>query len=557
MTGEGAGMTSGRREGMMTSSGGDGGVLDGQGLLAALMGGAEWLQTNKGAVDALNVYPVPDGDTGTNMLLTIQTALREAQENPGDGTVGAMAAVIGQGALRGARGNSGVILSQYLKGFAQGLEGVATMDGPALAKGLQAASAAAYGAMSKPVEGTMLTVGREAGEAAGASGSSDVIETLRVAADESQRSVERTPELLPVLASAGVVDSGGQGIAVILRGALSAVTGEDPGPAIETPTISSIDPSMYGDQDSGAWGYCTEFVLMEPISTMDSIRATMALFGESESIVEGDGLVRVHLHTSEPEIVLTEAEGMGRLEQVSIRDMDQQHQQFLAGHGEDVDNVVCGVVSVAAGPGFVRIMRGLGAGSIIWGGQSMNPSAEEIAEAVESIPAPDIIILPNNKNIAATAEVSRDLIHSKAVTVLPTESVQQGVAALLAYSATASVQDNLDGMRGAVEELRWAEVTFAVRDGQSGDVTYAANQPIGLLEGELVVSGETPEAVAQALVERIGPEGEALVTLFYGAGVTEEQAESAAEAVRAVCSDEVDVEVQSGGQPLYPYLISE
>ena len=249
----------------MTSTGGDGGVLDGQGLLAALTGGAGWLQTNKAAVDALNVYPVPDGDTGTNMLLTIQTALRDAQENPGDGTVGAMAAVIGQGALRGARGNSGVILSQYLKGFAQGLEGVGTMDGPALAKGLQAASAAAYGAMSKPVEGTMLTVGREAGEAAGASGSSDVIETLRVAADESQRSVERTPELLPVLASAGVVDSGGQGIAVILRGALSAVTGEDPGPPIETPTISFIDPSMYGDQDSGAWGYCTEFVLMEPI----------------------------------------------------------------------------------------------------------------------------------------------------------------------------------------------------------------------------------------------------------------------------------------------------
>ncbi len=539
----------------MTSSN-SAGTLDGQGLLDALAGGAEWLQANVDAVNALNVYPVPDGDTGTNMMLTLQTALRDAQENPGDGTVGAMSAVIGQGALRGARGNSGVILSQYLKGFAQGLDGVGTMDGPALARGLQSASEAAYGAMSKPVEGTMLTVGREAGEAANASGSADVIDTLRAAANEADASTARTPELLPVLASAGVVDSGGQGIAVILRGALSRLTGEDTGPALEAPTIASIDPSLYAGEAGDAWGYCTEFVLMEPTSNMDTVRATMALFGESESIVEGDGLIRVHLHTSEPEVVLTEAEGMGRLEQVSIRDMDQQHQQFLAGHGEDIEDVACGVVSVASGPGFVKIMRGLGAGSIIWGGQSMNPSAEEIAEAVESIPAPDIIILPNNKNIAATAEISRDLIHTKNVTVLPTESVQQGIAALLTYTATVSVQDNMEGMQGAVEELRWAEVTFAVRSGQAGDVTYEAEQPIGLLEGDLVVSGETPELVAQSLVERIAPEGEMIVTLYYGAGITEEQAESAAEAISAVCPDDVEVEIQSGGQPLYPYLIS-
>ncbi len=538
------------------TSGNSAGTLDGQGLLDALAGGAEWLQANVDAVNALNVYPVPDGDTGTNMMLTLQTALRDAQENPGDGTVGAMSAVIGQGALRGARGNSGVILSQYLKGFAQGLDGVGTMDGPALARGLQSASEAAYGAMSKPVEGTMLTVGREAGEAANASGSADVIETLRAAANEADASTARTPELLPVLASAGVVDSGGQGIAVILRGALSRLTGEDTGPALEAPTIASIDPSLYAGEAGDAWGYCTEFVLMEPTSNMDTVRATMALFGESESIVEGDGLIRVHLHTSEPEVVLTEAEGMGRLEQVSIRDMDQQHQQFLAGHGEDIEDVACGVVSVASGPGFVKIMRGLGAGSIIWGGQSMNPSAEEIAEAVESIPAPDIIILPNNKNIAATAEISRDLIHTKTVTVLPTESVQQGIAALLTYTATVSVQDNMEGMQGAVDELRWAEVTFAVRSGQAGDVTYAAEQPIGLLEGDLVVSGETPESVAQSLVERIAPEGEMIVTLYYGAGITEEQAESAAEAISAVCPNDVEVEIQSGGQPLYPYLIS-
>ena len=186
----------------------------------------------------------------------------------------------------------------------------------------------------------------------------------------------------------------------------------------------------------------------------------------------------------------------------------------------------------------------------------MNPSAEEIAEAVESIPSSSVIILPNNKNIAATAELSRELAHTKTVTVLPTASVQQGIAALLTYVATESVEDNLSDMQEAVEELRWAEVTYAVRDGQAGDVTYAADQPIGLLEGDLVTSGPTPEAVAQTLVERIGPEGEALVTLYYGAGITEEQANAAAEAVQAVCSDEVEVEAVSGGQPLYPYLIS-
>ena len=541
---------------MMSTQGNDSSAMDGAGLLALLEAGAGWLEKNIAAINALNVYPVPDGDTGTNMMLTLQTALRDAREAPGDGTVSALSATVGQGALRGARGNSGVILSQYLKGFAQGLAGADVMDGAALARALESASSAAYKAMSSPVEGTMLTVGREAGEAATARASEDVVETLTAAAEGADASVIRTPELLPVLKSAGVVDSGGQGIAVILRGALAGLTNSDPGPALETRELAPIDASWLAGQGQEAWGYCTEFVLLEPLRPLDTVRATMALYGESESIVEGDALIRVHLHTSTPEDVLSEAGSMGQLEQVSIRDMDQQHQQFLAGHGQDLDEVVCGVVSVASGPGFVRIMRGFGAGSIIWGGQSMNPSAEEIAEAVESIPSSSVIILPNNKNIAATAELSRDLVHTKAVTVFPTASVQQGIAALLTYVATESVEDNLSDMHDAVEELRWAEVTYAVRDGRAGDVTYTADQPIGLLEGDLVTSGPTPEAVAQTLVERIGPEGEALVTLYYGAGITEEQANAAAAAVQAVCPDEVTVEAVSGGQPLYPYLIS-
>ena len=541
---------------MMSTQGGSSGAMDGAGLLELLQAGADWLEKNIAAINALNVYPVPDGDTGTNMSLTLQTALRDAREKPGDGTVGALSATVSQGALRGARGNSGVILSQYLKGFAQGLAGVDVMDGAALARALESASAAAYKAMSAPVEGTMLTVGREAGEAATARGSQDVAETLAAAMEVADASVIRTPELLPVLKSAGVVDSGGQGIAVILRGAWAGLTGADPGPALETRELAPLDASWLEGQGQEAWGYCTEFVLMDPTQPLDAVRATMALFGESESIVEGDDLIRVHLHTLTPENVLSEAGSMGRLEQVSIRDMDQQHQQFLAGHGQDQDEVVCGVVAVASGPGFVRIMRGLGAGSIIWGGQSMNPSAEEIAEAVESIPSLEVIVLPNNKNIAATAELSRELAHTKSVTVLPTASVQQGIAALLAYSSTESVEGNLAKMRQSVADLRWAEVTFAVRDGQSDDVTYAADQPIGLLDGDLVTSGATPEAVARELVERIGPEGEALVTLYYGAGITEEQAEAAAEAIRAACSEEVEVEAVSGGQPLYPFLIS-
>ena len=542
---------------MMSTQGGSSSAMDGAGLLELLEAGADWLEKNIAAINALNVYPVPDGDTGTNMSLTLQTALRDAREKPGDGTVGALSATVGQGALRGARGNSGVILSQYLKGFAQGLAGtLMSWTGPPSRRRWSLQSAAAYKAMSAPVEGTMLTVGREAGEAATARGSQDVAETLAAAMEGADASVIRTPELLPVLKSAGVVDSGGQGIAVILRGAWAGLTGSDPGPALETRELAPLDASWLEGQGQEAWGYCTEFVLMDPSQPLEAVRATMALFGESESIVEGDDLIRVHLHTSTPENVLSEAGSMGRLEQVSIRDMDQQHQQFLAGHGQDQDEVACGVVSVASGPGFVRIMRGLGAGSIIWGGQSMNPSAEEIAEAVESIPSSSVIVLPNNKNIAATAELSRELAHTKSVTVLPTASVQQGIAALLTYVPTESVEDNLSDMQEAVEELRWAEVTYAVRDGQAGDVTYAADQPIGLLEGDLVTSGPTPEAVALELVERIGPEGEALVTLYYGAGITEEQAKDAAEAVRAVSSEEVEVEAVSGGQPLYPFLIS-
>ena len=519
------------------------------------------METNCAAVNALNVFPVPDGDTGTNMLLTLRTASREASgamvEEGDDADAGFAAEALARGALLGARGNSGVILSQYLRGLAGGVAGVKVLAAADLAHALTEAAAAAYGAMSNPVEGTVLTVARDAALAAEtAAGLPDATfrRTFIAAAAAAEDSVMRTPDLLPLLREAGVVDSGGQGLALILRGAASAFAGVDPGPALVAGGALEIDATWLRQQTGVEWGFCTEFVLFDPTVSTADFRATMSRFGDSESIVEGVGLIRVHIHTGMPEEALAEAESSGRLEQVSIRNMDQQHAQFIAEQTAGVDAPACGVVAVAAGVGFVRVMRSLGAAAIIWGGQSMNPSAEEIAEAADSLPMSDVVILPNNKNIVPTAELARSL-SPKSLRVVPTLSLPQGIAALLAHNPYQDARANAARMIEASDGVSWGEVTVAVRRGSLGEVSYDVGQSIALLGGDLIAAADSRDAALLQLVVAMAPGVGSLLTLYRGAGVSQDEADAAASAARSR-HEGLDVEVVDGGQPLYPYVVS-
>ena len=519
---------------------------------------ADWLETNVNAVNALNVFPVPDGDTGTNMLLTIRSGLRRTTEALAEDSTLPAAAVsteFARGALMGARGNSGVILSQYLGGFADGLAGVEMATSTDMARALTSAADAAYGAMSNPVEGTILTVARSAGVAASiAAQRVDLSETLIAAAESAQEAVARTPDLLPVLAQAGVVDSGGQGLAILLRAAASALTGTSPGTPLEATEIVGIDQAWLAEQPQADWGYCTEFVVLEPRVSPDEMRVAMATFGESESIVSGEGLIRVHIHTALPEEALTHAETAGTLEQVSIRNMDQQHEQFLAGHTAGVDAPVCGVIAVAAGVGFVRILRSLGAGAIIWGGQSMNPSAEEIAEAADSIPADQVIVLPNNRNIVATARLANG-ISSKTLAVIECVAMPEGIAALLSFNPYSDANTNHARMTAATGRVLWGEVTRAVRSGNIGGVAYEAGQAIALYRGDLVSANPSPEDAAADLIRRMEPEDGSVLTIYYGAEATAESADALAQSVESGIAA-VEVEIVEGGQPLYTYIVA-
>ena len=530
----------------------------GQRLDELFQAAANWLETNVAAVNALNVFPVPDGDTGINMLLTIRSGLKRTTEAlAGDPALGAgaVSAELGRGALMGARGNSGVILSQYLGGFAQGMTGVDMAAAADVARALTTAADAAYGAMSNPVEGTILTVARSAGNAAAASAERpDLSETWSAAAEAAEEAVARTPDLLPVLAQAGVVDSGGQGLALLLRAAASALAGTSPGMPLEATGVVGIDQTWLADQQQAEWGYCTEFVVLEPRVSPDEMRTAMAAFGDSESIVSGDGLIRVHIHTESPEEALAHAETAGELEQVSIRNMDQQHEQFLAGHTAGVDAPVSGVIAVAAGVGFVRVLRSLGAGAIIWGGQSMNPSAEEIAEAADSLPTDQVIVLPNNRNIVATAQLA-DEISSKTLSVVESVAMPEGIAALLAFNPYDDADANQSRMAAATGQVLWGEVTRAVRSGSIGDVSYEAGQAIGLYRGVLVSARSSPEEAAADLVRRMEPEDGSVLTLYYGAEATEKAADEVAQTVAGDVAG-LEVEVVEGAQPLYPYIVA-
>jgi DAK2 domain fusion protein YloV len=528
------------------------------------------------AINALNVFPVPDGDTGTNMALTMQAAIKQVEGSPSH-SAGEIAAGIAYGALMGARGNSGVILSQIWRGFAEGVADKHRITARDFAHALSAATTTAYRAVLKPVEGTILTVIKDAGQAAVAA--ADKLNSFSYVLEETTRaakvSVARTPSLLDKLREAGVVDAGGQGLYVLLDGIRRIVQGED----LEAAEIEGEVPGMElvtgrAHVEHGEYGYCTNFIMVGGGWDFDEVRARIASLGESAVIVGDDNIVKVHIHTETPGTVLNYATSLGSLHQISIANMQEQHEEFLQMHaappavhkeaaelhvsGRDTEAEVAAsriaLLPVVSGEGLVEAFKSMGATSIIEGGQTMNPSTEDILKVIERVPQNEVIILPNNRNIVMAANQTRELT-SKRVEVVPTETIPQGMAALIAFNYDAPIEDNVRAMQQAAAEVQTAEITRAVRDAKVNGMTVKAGQIIGLLNNTLVATGTDLEELAWDLFERMNAAQHELITIYWGGDLTEEQARRFSEQVQARYPN-AQVELVFGGQPFYDYIIS-
>jgi len=541
---------------------------DGMLLLAALHAAARWLEQHAAAVDALNVFPVPDGDTGTNMSLTLSGALKDVAP---DRSCAAVAERVKYWAMMRGRGNSGIILSQVLRGMAQGLNGQDRMGAPELAAALAHASTTAYKAVLKPVEGTMLTVVREASEAATAAVAdphATVLSVLEAAVQGARASVDRTPTLLKTLRDAGVVDSGGEGLFLILEGMLRYARGESVEYDAGEPVAAMSFDDIHGPDD---FGYCTNFLIRGDNMPYDTIRATLAGMGQSAVIVGDEALIKVHIHLLRPGEALNYAVDFGALQQIEITNMDVQREQLHArteaqGLGTEpiggaplapqssVLSTPVGVVAVAPGPGFATLFRSLHAGEVVGGGQTMNPSTEDLLAAIERLPQHDVIVLPNNSNVIMAARQTAHLTQ-KRIEVLPTKTAPQGIAALLGFNYQAGIEQNVRAMTAAIAQIDTGEVTTAVRDAAVDGISIRAGQTIGLLNGDLVTADDDRNAVIEDLMSRMALAEREIVTIYYGQGLSRAEADALAEHIQQRF-EEVEVEVQDGGQPLYDFIIS-
>ena len=530
--------------------------LDATGLLTLLSGGVEALQTNLEAVNALNVFPVPDGDTGTNMLLTLKTVVEAAQQVDG-GALADTAKAAAHGALMGARGNSGVILSQFIRGLAQAVEGLERADGAQLAEAFAHGGAATYRAVSNPVEGTMLTVMRRTGEAMkdASSGAESAFVLLEAGLAACKEAVLQTPEQLQVLRDAGVVDAGGQGFAVMLEGGLLALRGEDPTSIRmeDVEGLGRVSDDFLQAVEEDVFGYCTQFIITGGALDPEALRATIDTMANSTVVIGDASTVRVHAHTLEPETLLELGRSRGNVDQIKIESMDNQHQDFRAARTDGPPAAV-GVVAVVRGDGLEDVFRSLGVEVIVSGGQTMNPSTEELLEGIRSLNAESAVVLPNNKNIVASARQAADLSPIPA-RVAPTTSLPQGIAAMLAFSPAGDLDGNAEAMSEGAEALVDGEVVTAVRDALIDGTEVRAGEVMALLRGKLAASTATVGDALVALVRAAEPEDGSLVTLYWGGDTTHGDALVAADALSSV-ADGLEVEVVYGGQPHYHYLVS-
>lgn len=533
-------------------------LCDGRGLKRLVGAGLAWLERHQAAINALNVYPVPDGDTGTNMLLTMQSAYQEIQESPQE-EVGTIAQKVAHGALMGARGNSGVILSQIFRGFARSLEGVEAFDTVQFAAALREAAVMAYKGVIKPVEGTILTVAREASEVAvnAAASSEDLTYVLERVVQEARDSVTRTPTLLSVLADAGVVDAGGQGLYVILEGMLRYARGERL--TIDADLTEGMDLHSLHLEGEEGYGYDIQYLIHGEGLNVEEIRETIASLGDCALVVGDTRAVKVHVHSPEPGTPINYGASVGSISRVIVENMQEQYQDFVLSKAQQPVAPVeplsgVGTVVVAPGQGLITVFESLGASFVVPGGQTMNPSTEELLKAVESTPADDVIILPNNKNIVMAAEQAKSL-SEKSVEVVPTVTVPQGISALLALNYQADLATNVRTMVEAAEAIETAEITQAVRSVQIDGMDVEEGEVIGLVNGKLRVKGDQPGKVVVQVLEFMRAQDFEIITLYYGESITADEAQQLADEITGHYPEQ-EIEVVDGGQPHYHYILS-
>lgn len=536
--------------------------------------GGKMLDVNKAQVDALNVFPVPDGDTGTNMSLTMMSAVKEIN-SLNSTSMSEFADKLSKGALRGARGNSGVILSQILKGFSNIIAQKDECDAKTFAKGLREGAELAYRAVSKPKEGTILTVVRSMAEEAVdmAKRTGSIEKLMNAVLAKGEETLAQTPDMLDVLKRAGVVDSGGFGLITLFKGLIMGYLDQEISGAEEYEVIqpsakpTSIDSAFPDDSELVVdyeslgqldFGYCTEFFITNikkrtTESDIEKLREYLNEIGNSVICIGDLSLIKVHVHTNNPGKALSKALTLGELDKVKIENMMEQNRQLRARY--EAERKPIGLLAVCAGEGFSAIFKDLLVDQVIEGGQTMNPSAEDIASAARKINAENIIILPNNKNIILSAEQSRTLVQKRNIFVLQTKDIPQGLAAVLNFSSEASLSENLENMTTAFSSVDAGQVTYAVRDTVIDKFVIKKGDIIGLDKGNIVTSGKNIEKVTTALIDGMLTEDKEVVTLYYGADVSEEKAEAFVATLQETHPD-VEFILHFGGQPLYYYILS-
>ena len=541
-------------------------------LQKMFLAGAANLEAKKEFINELNVFPVPDGDTGTNMTLTILSAAKEvkALENP---DMVAIAKAISSGSLRGARGNSGVILSQLLRGFTKEIREHKEIDTITLAKACERATATAYKAVMKPKEGTILTVAKGASQKAAelAETTEDLDTFISEVINYAQEVLEKTPEMLPVLKEAGVVDSGGQGLLEVMRGAYDAFQGKEIDySAIEASAgTKMVKPSEQAETEI-KFGYCTEFIIMleKEFTAKDEteFKAYLESIGDSIVCVADDDIVKIHVHTNDPGLAIQRALTYGQLSRMKIDNMREEHQERLIKDAEKLaaqqaeakkaePRKEVGFIAVSIGEGMNEIFRELGADYIIEGGQTMNPSTEDMLNAIDQVNAEHIFILPNNKNIILAANQAQTLTEDKDIIVVPSKTVPQGITAIINYMPDADAQTNLEAMIEGIGNVKTGQVTYAARDTHIDDKEIHEGDIMGIGDSGILAVGQSVEETTKEMLAQLVDEDTELISLYYGQDVQEESAENFAQEIEDLYPD-VDVDVHSGGQPIYYYVLS-
>ena len=549
-------------------------TIDAKMLQKMFLAGAKGLEAKKEYINELNVFPVPDGDTGTNMTMTIMAAAKDVAnlQNP---TLTELGKAISSGSLRGARGNSGVIMSQIFRGFVKELKGLDIIDVTALGNGVQHAAETAYKAVMKPKEGTILTVAK-----AGADKSmdllvngdtDDIIKFCDEVAAEMEEALLQTPELLPVLKQAGVVDSGGEGLMTFIRGALDALKGKATDFTVNTGTATRVVNGSVGasEEEDIRFGYCTEFIIMlergEDV-VESQLKEYLQKIGDCVVVVADDDIVKVHVHTNDPGLAIQKALTYGSLTSMKIDNMREEHQEKVIRDAQKASELASapkkeeprkenGFIAVAAGDGLADIFRDLGVDYVIEGGQTMNPSTDDVLSAIEQVNAEHIFILPNNKNIILAANQAKNLTEDKEVYVVPSKNIPQGIAAMISFVSGRSAAENAESMEEEMQLIKSGQVTYAVRDTNMDGKDIKQGDFMGLTDKTIVSVGSDLQGTAKELIESLLDEDSELVSLYYGSDATKEQAEQLAEDIESTHED-VEVEVQYGGQPVYSYFIS-